>query len=439
MSQRILVVEDDDLLRSFLTTILTEEGYRVEAAAGGTGGLERLREQAFDLVITDHRLPGMTGLEVLRQGALLRPEARWVMITAYGSIQGAVEAMKAGASDYLTKPFRDPRELAQVVRRVLRERDAATGSTPPPPAEGFPPLDLVFLGRPMEEIRRLVTRVAPTSATVLLQGPSGTGKELVARLIHHWSPRAEGPFVAVHCASLAESLLESELFGHEKGSFTGAAAARKGRFELADGGTLFLDEIGEVSPAIQVKLLRVLQEREFERVGGIEPVRVDVRVVAATNRDLGAEVAAGRFRDDLFYRLNVFPLTLPPLAERREAILPLARHFLELLSPGGSPARDFSPAAVAVLEGYHWPGNVRELRNAVERAVILAGGDIGPEELQVPSGPAAGTEPEGRLEEAERRTIVQVLAETGGNRRQAARRLGISLRTLQYRIKRYGL
>jgi transcriptional regulator with GAF, ATPase, and Fis domain len=291
----------------------------------------------------------------------------------------------------------------------------------------------------MEALRSPVREVASTTATVLLTGASGTGKEVIARVIHAWSPRRERPFVPVHCASLAESLLESELFGHERGAFTGATAARKGRFEMAEGGTLFLDEAGEIAPAVQVKLLRVLQERVVERVGGGRPVPVDVRVIAATNRDLRAMVAEGTFREDLYYRINVFPLRLPSLAERPDAILPLAGHFLARYAARfGKKVDRFSEAAREGLLRYNWPGNIRELQNVVERAVILARGEIDLGDLNLerrePCPPA-----EGVLKDVERGTIERVLRESGGNRRRAAEALGISLRTLQYRIKEYGL
>jgi len=304
----------------------------------------------------------------------------------------------------------------------------------------FPPVEMIFAGDKMAGIRTQVEQVAATGATVLVMGPSGTGKELVARTIHQMSPRRGKPFVAVHCAALAENLLESELFGHEKGAFTGASTQRKGRFELADGGTLFLDEIGEISPAIQVKLLRVIQEREFERVGGNRAISIDVRIVASTNRDLKAEVAAGRFREDLFYRLNVFPIVLPPLSERREAILALAEYFAARYAAAfGKKTAGFTPAAKSALEAYAWPGNIRELQNVVERAVILSAGAIDVSHLNLePAQESCGYE-EGMLKALEVEAIRKALADTGGNRTKAAKLLGISLRTLQYRIKAYGL
>ncbi|MBI5576935.1 MAG: sigma-54-dependent Fis family transcriptional regulator [Deltaproteobacteria bacterium] len=442
MPKRILVVDDDELMRSFLSSVLREEGYGIEEARNGTEGLAKLPGSDFELVITDLRMPDMSGLALMQEGKKARPDVRWIIITAYGSIGSAVEAMKAGASDYLTKPFRDPEELRHVIGRVLREAEAETKITLLSEELGrqFPAAETIFLGEKMEQVRKLVSDVAATATTVLVTGQSGTGKELIARVIHDLSPRRKEPFVAVHCAALAENLLESELFGHERGAFTGAVAARKGRFELADGGTIFLDEIGEISAAVQVKLLRVLQEKEFERVGGMRPLSVDVRIVAATNKDLKAEVAAGRFREDLYYRLNVFPIALPSLAERREAILPLAEYFLKKFAAAfGKSIAGFSPGARSALENYPWPGNVRELQNVVERSVILAQGEIGVTHLNLEPLRAPLVPAESVLKANEREAIRKVLDETGGNRKQAARILGISLRTLQYRIKEYGL
>jgi DNA-binding NtrC family response regulator len=442
LGKSVLIVDDDALMRSFLAEVLREEGHGVEEAGNGSDGLARLSARDFDLVVTDLRMPGLAGLDLLREGKRVRPDAAWVIVTAYGSIGSAVEAMKAGAADYLTKPFGSPDELRHVVRRVLREADREKRITLLSEELGsrFPPVETIFLGERMEAAYRLVREVAPTPATVLITGASGTGKELVARVIHGLSPRRDGPFVAVHASALPETLLESELFGHERGAFTGAVAAKKGKFELAGGGTLFLDEIGELSPSVQAKLLRVLQEREIERLGGTKPTPVDVRVLAATNRDLKADVAAGRFREDLFYRLNVFPIELPALALRPEAILPLAEYFREKFAASfGKRVAGFSEEAKTALRSYGWPGNVRELQNVIERAVILSGGRIerkhlnleSPEALQPPGG--------GALREAEVETIRKVLADVGGNRRKASRILGISLRTLQYRIKEYGL
>jgi DNA-binding NtrC family response regulator len=442
MGKSLLIVDDDALIRSFMTTVLAEDGYGVEEAASGGEGLSKLKGGAFDLVITDLRMPDMSGLDLMAKAKEMDTDCRWVVITAYGSIKNAVEAMKIGASDYLTKPFGDPDELRHVVARVMRELDAERKITLMAEELGrqFPPTGMIFLGEKMEAIERMVQEVAPTPATVLISGPSGTGKELIARLLHQMSPRKEKPFVSVHCAALAETLLESELFGHERGAFTGATAMRKGRFELADGGTLFLDEIGEISPSIQVKLLRVLQERELERVGGVRSLAVDVRVISSTNRDLKSEVTAGRFRDDLFYRLNVFPIVLPPLKERAEAILPLAEYFATKFAAAfGKGVKGFTTEAKSALKAYAWPGNIRELQNVIERAVILAADQIDVHHLNLDVPEQRAPYGEGLLKAAEREMIEKALSEVGGNRKRAAERLGISLRTLQYRIKEYGL
>ena len=444
MPRNILVVDDDEMMRSFFAAVLKEEGYTVEEAGGGKRGLEALARSDFDLVLTDLRMPDLSGVDFLREGRKIRPGARWVIVTAYGTIGSAVEAMRAGASDYLTKPLRDPEELRHVVRRVLREAEAETRISLLSEEIGkrFPPEGTVFLGEGMREVHRLVREVSPTTATVLVTGESGTGKELVARVIHDLSPRRERPFVPVHCAALPETLLESELFGHERGAFTGAVATRKGRFELAEGGTIFLDEIGDLSPGIQVKLLRVIQERTFERVGGTRTIAVDVRIVAATNRDLKAEVAAGRFREDLYYRLNVFPVVLPSLAGRPDAILPLAEQFAAKFAAAfGKEVPRLSAAARSALTAYRWPGNVRELQNVIERAVILSRGEIDAPLLNLEAGTPrdAGVPGEGALQASERETIRKVLVEVGGNRKRAAQVLGISLRTLQYRIREYKL
>jgi len=442
MPKTILIVDDDKMMRSFLSTVLGGEGYPVEEAGNGKEALESLRRSEFDLVVTDLRMPDLSGVEVMREGRKIRPDARWIIVTAYGSIGSAVEAMQGGASDYLTKPFRDPDELRHVIRRVLREAEAETRISLLSEELGrrFPPVEMIFLGKEMAEVHRLAREVAPTTATVLVTGQSGTGKELIARVVHALSPRKEKPFVAIHCSALAETLLESELFGHERGAFTGAVGTRKGRFELGDGGTVFLDEIGDISPVVQVKLLRVLQERCFERVGGARPIAVDVRIVAATHRNLKAEVAAGRFREDLYYRLNVFPIELPPLSERRGTIVPLAEYFVgKFAAAFGKKITGFSRDATRGLERYAWPGNVRELQNVIERAVILASGEIELPHLKLDLAVEAALQGEGTLRANEREAIRKVLSETLGNRTQAARILGISLRTLQYRIKEYGL
>jgi two-component system, NtrC family, response regulator AtoC len=444
VAKSILVVDDDRAIRSFVSLIMREQGYDVDEAENGRKAIELIKSGSFDLVITDLKMPDMTGIELMKETRNISGIAKWIIITAYGSIHNAVEAMKLGVSDYLTKPFSSPDELRHVVGRVLKdaESEQRISILTEEIGRNFPPFDKIFLGKKMTEIKRHVTDVAATTATVLITGQSGTGKELVAKAIHQISPRKSKPFIAVHCAALSENLLESELFGHEKGAFTGALNLRKGRFELADTGTLFLDEIGEISPSVQVKLLRVIQERTFERVGGLRSISVDVRIIASTNRDLKKEVDEGRFREDLYYRLNVFPVKLPALSEREETILPLAEYFLAKYSTAfGKKIKRFTKQAQDTLLSYHWPGNIRELQNIIERAAILAETEIDTAHLKLDSKEADGPASlnEGHLKSVEKDTIIKILSETEGNRKKAADILGISLRTLQYRIKEYGL
>ncbi len=437
----ILVVDDEPAQRQFLRAVLERE-YQVSSAASGEEARKLLQNRGFDLVISDQRMPGMSGLELLAWIREHQPEVPVVLLTAFGSIDSAVEAMKMGAEDYLTKPVESPDQLRLVVARCLeRKRLKAQRALSRVEKEAEFPADVVAESPAMRQVLILAEQVARQPTTVLITGESGTGKEVVARHIHRRSPRAEAPFVAVNCAALTESLLESELFGHEKGAFTGAVQSRPGRFELAHGGTLFLDEVGETSLALQTKLLRVLQEQQFERVGGTRTLAVDVRVVAATNRDLRQAIAERTFREDLFYRLNVFPIHLPPLRERREDILPLAEQFLRRLAARmGQPPRVLSDEARAALLAYDWPGNVRELQNAMERALIVASGEsIRPEDLPVSAGRFVPPSPRPSLAEIEKQAILQTLERCGGDRRRTAEALGISLRTLQYRLKEYGL
>ena len=442
MKKSILIVDDDELMLSFLSKVLREDGYLVEEGKSGQEGLAKFLRTDFDLVITDLRMPDISGLDLIRKGKEAKPDVPWIIITAYGSIDNAVTAMKTGASDYLSKPLSSPDELRHVVSRVLREYEAEQkiALMSEELARQYPPEQLIFLGGKMEKVREMIQGVASTPATVLVTGPSGTGKELVARYIHSSSPRKEKPWIAVHCAALPETLLESELFGHEKGAFTGAGSIRKGRFELADGGTLFLDEIGEISPSTQVKLLRVIQEREFERVGGTMSLSVDVRIIASTNKSLKAEVDAGRFREDLYYRLHVFPIILPALKERKEAIIPLAEYFTRKNSMAfGKKISSISDQAKSLILSYPWPGNIRELQNIIERAVILASDIIDIEHLNLEVSGQEDISDTGLLKAGEKDMIINVLSETNGNREKAAKRLGISLRTLQYRIKEYDI
>ena len=442
MNKSILVIDDDEMMRSFLSAVLREEGYLVEEAKDGKEGLSKFLGSDFDLAITDLKMPDMTGLELMLQGRKAKCGTLWIIITAYGSINNAVEAIKAGASDYLTKPLQSPDELRHVVKRALEKAEAeqTISLLSEELDRQFPPVEMIFLGDEMDGVHKMVGSVASTSATILVSGPSGTGKELVARVIHALSPRKGKPFIAVNCGALVDTLLESELFGHEKGAFTGAVSARKGRFELADGGTIFLDEVGEIPQSVQVKLLRVLQERTFERVGGNRPLHVDIRIISATNKDLKSEVRSGRFREDLFYRLNVFPISLPALAARRGAILPLAEYFVKKYSVSiGKKITGLTENAKNQLLAYEWPGNIRELQNVIERAVILSQGMIDEQYLNLEIAEHTPDGNRGLLQVSEKEMIRKILAETGGNRKKAAEVLGISLRTLQYRIKEYGL
>jgi two-component system response regulator AtoC len=437
---RILVVDDEEGIRDFLAETLEDDTHVVVKAEDGAGAAERIRKQGFDLMITDLRMPGLDGMELVRLARAEQPEMEIIVLTAHGSVETAVEAMKLGAFDYLRKPIGSPGELRLLASRALerrallalRDRSAREAPAVPSLTHGDP-----IMGPVVEALKK----VARTNATVLLLGESGTGKEVAARSVHAWSPRAHAPFVAVNCAALAETLLESELFGHEKGSFTGAHAMRRGRIELAEGGTLFLDEIAELKVELQAKLLRVLQERRFERLGGARTMEADVRWIAATNRDLDEMIEAGRFREDLFHRLAVFPVRLPPLRERRLDILPLAEALL--LGIGRDLARPglrLSPEAQKLVAEAAWPGNVRELANALERAAILA---EGPELRASDLGPVTSSRPPARsgesLSDLERNAIARVLHEVGGNRKQAAARLGIGLRTLYDKLKRFGM
>ena len=446
-SFRILVVDDEPAQRELVAGFLRKQGFDVVEAAGGGEAVTRFKREPFDLILTDQRMPDLSGLDVLEAVRSASPETAVVIMTAYGTIETAVDAIKAGAADYLTKPL-NLDELLHRVHRVrerhhlVREnRELREALTERHRVEG-----IVGDSGQMQEVLSLVRRVAPSDATVLIRGESGTGKELIARALHYASPRAAGPLVKVNCAALAESLLEAELFGHEKGAFTGAIASRKGRFELADGGSIFLDEIGDLPPHLQVKLLRVLQEREFERVGSSRPVKVDVRLLAATHRNLEALVREGRFRDDLYYRINVVTIMLPPLRERREDLPPLIDHFLRTFAEkNGKTVRGITREAREALLRYDYPGNIRELENLMERAVVLTRDEvIGVEDLPLTlEAPAAQSGERAGLiaavEGLERRMMREALAKAEGTQTRAAELLGISERVLRYKLRKYGL
>jgi DNA-binding NtrC family response regulator len=442
---RILVVDDEVNARTALAELLRDEGYDVETAADAFKALGKYETFSPHVVVTDLKMPGMDGIELVQKIRASEDPAAVVVMTAFGAVASAVEAMRAGAAEYLTKPLNFD-ELLVVLGKVFEQQELRreTRQLRQRVRDRVAPNNIVGDSPPMQRVFEIVDQVAPSRATVLITGESGTGKELVANALHQRSPRCSGPFIKLHCAALAESLLESELFGHERGSFTGAMARKDGRFQLADGGTLFLDEIGEISPSIQVKLLRFLQEHEFERVGGTQTIRVDVRVIAATNRNLTEEVAKGRFREDLYYRLNVVALEMPPLRERRSDIPALAKFFLDrYVKDNGKAIDGFAPETLELLAAYDWPGNVRELENAIERAVVLTNGSlIEPRQLPpnvrprlVPAG--MPVIPGAAMADIERYAILETLKATGGSTSKAAEVLGISVRTIQYRLHQY--
>jgi DNA-binding NtrC family response regulator len=449
--QRILVVDDDELSREFLVEAVAALGYQPIEAKSGEEALERATRTNPDLILTDLRMPGMDGVELVKRLQASAPGLPSVMITAHGTIESAVQAMKSGASDFLLKPC-TPQALEVVIQRIERtarlEREneylrSEIGASSP---------QIVAHSASMLETMRTAARIARSKGTVLVTGESGTGKERIAHLIHQSSPRCNGPFIRVNCAALPENLLESELFGHERGAFTGAHKSKEGRFELADGGTLLLDEIGEIPLALQAKLLRVLEEEEFERVGGTNTLKVDVRVIATTNRDLAAETRAGRFREDLYYRLHVLPVHIAPLRERPEDIVPLARHFAEHFArQNGFAVPAFTEEALERLRTWRWPGNVRELENVIQRAVVmLRHSTIDAADVSFTAGGGNGrtSGADGatvsqlaqqlanhRLEEIERVSILATIDAAGGNKTEAARRLGVTARTLSNKMK----
>ncbi|MFZ7126848.1 MAG: sigma-54-dependent transcriptional regulator [Desulfobacterales bacterium] len=451
MAHRILTVDDDRGHRSMLQAVLSAAGYEVVLAAGGKEAVAAVEREPFDIILMDIRMRSMDGLEALRRIKPLAPDTPVVLMTAYASVRTAVEALRNGAEDYLTKPL-DIDELKVVLEKVLRFQTLQEENRQLREALGSHAdfSSIVGSSPKMLALFDTIGRVAPTEATVLISGESGTGKELIALAIHSNSPRKDGPFVAVNCAALPETLLESEIFGHERGAFTGADKRRMGRFEMADGGTIFLDEIGELSVSIQAKLLRVIQEMAFEPLGSSRTVTVDARVLAATNKDLEEEIREGRFREDLFYRLNVVRIRIPPLRERTEDILPLAQLFIERFNRKNQRMiKGLGHEAAGLLQAYDWPGNVRELENVIERSVILCRGEtIGVGDLPEPLRNLAGSPEEpseaerlaGRpLKEVEAEMIRLTLRQNDGNRTRTAEILGISRRTLQHKLKAYGI
>src|ERR671919_1673161 len=432
----ILVVDDEKSQREILEMILSGEGYDVTTAASGEAALRIARERRFDLALTDLKMTGMDGIELLSKLLAFDSSIIVILLTAHGSIDSAKEALRRGAFDYLEKPF-EREALLETIRRALLKLDALDS-------------EIISDSPEMEAVKKMILKVARSNSTVLIRGESGTGKELIARAVHNQSPRATDMFQAVNCAAINENLLESELFGHEKGSFTGAHAEKKGLFEVADRGTLFLDEIGELDIGMQAKLLRALQEREIRRVGGTRTIKIDVRVVAATNRDLRAMVADGRFRDDLYYRINVLSVDVPPLRERRDDIPVLIDYFLKKHTKNTSRlVRGLTPETRQMMINYSWPGNVRQLESAIERAILLCEGELitvedMPLEVRQESRPTAEgafkLPPEGiAFEEVERNLITQAMEQTDYNITKSAKLLGLTFRTLQYRLEKFGI
>jgi two-component system response regulator HydG len=448
MKERILVVDDEQSHRTMLKAVLSAEGYEISEASDGTSAMKAVESDSFDLILMDIRMADIDGIEAMRQIKKTSPSMPVVIMTAYASVSTAVDALKSGAYDYLTKPL-DIEELKILIQKALehyrlREENVFLRERL---ADRFDFSQIIGKSRAMRDLFEALSLVAPSDTTILIYGGSGTGKELVANAIHQNSPRARKPFIKVSCAALPETLLESELFGHERGAFTGAVARKAGRFQLANGGTIFLDEVGEMSPATQVKLLRVLQEREFEPLGGTKTIQVDIRVIAASNKDLETEVKEGKFREDLFYRLNVVPIHLPPLSERKEDIPLLAEHYFRFYKEKNkSSVRGFSPKTMDMMVRHDWPGNVREMENAIERAVLFCQGEyISPQDLPSPiqtaqNGQRLVSVPAGMtLKQVEKEVVMNCLAETNGNRTQTARILGISRKTLQNKLKEYGI
>ncbi len=457
---KVLVVDDEESIREFFEIMLKREGYEVSTAANGAEGLDRLKKERFDLVISDIQMPEMSGMELLQAAKEVDPELVVLMITAFGNTETAVEAMKLGAYDYVQKPFKID-EVKIIIRQALEKRSLRMENALLKRELGtkYAFDNLIGSAPPMLRIYEMVKRVANTKSSVLITGESGTGKELIARAIHFNGPLKDLPFVTVNCGAIPENLMESEMFGHKKGSFTGAIADKKGLFEVANGGTIFLDELGELPLPMQVKLLRVIQEGTFKRVGGTEDITVDVRVISATNKTLDAEVRAGRFREDLFYRMNVIQIHCPPLRERREDVPMLANHFLEKFAKSlGVEVKRIGNEAMDVLKKYHFPGNVRELENIIERTVALEPGNTilpesAPRHLLDAQQPSAGPLDANKIEilsdqgidlekltaDFERTLLTKALQQAGGIKKRAAKLLGISFRSMRYRVDKYSL
>jgi len=447
---QILIIEDNTTMRDGISQILLRSGHDVKVAQGGREGVELYEKQTPDFVITDLKMEDMDGMAVLRKIKESSSDAMVMVITAFGTIETAVEAMKLGAFDFITKPF--PPDLLRVkvnhaldVIKMKAENQFLRSES----RQDYPET-MIGTSSALREILDQIDRIAPTDSSVLITGESGTGKELVARALHAKSPRAQKPFVKVDCSALAEGVLESELFGHERGAFTGAIARKQGRFELADGGTIFLDEVGEIPPSVQLKLLRVLQDRCFERVGGTRTLKVDVRVISATNKDLKEEISKGRFRDDLYYRLHIVPIHLPPLRERREDIPLLIDHVLNRLTRKSGRKMKISPEAMATLRGYQWPGNIRELENVLEQSYVLLKSEI-LDLAALPQGlkksnnhvdlelPSTGVSLNDALEQLERQLILRAYEEAGGVKTKTAQLLGIKTSALYYKLEKYGI
>ncbi|MCP4650038.1 MAG: sigma-54-dependent Fis family transcriptional regulator [PVC group bacterium] len=452
MSGRILLVDDEKDLLEWLSVVLENEGYSVKCAVSAEKGLELFRKEAFDMVITDVRMGEVSGLELLRQVKTHNPEIIVLIITAYASVETAVKSLRYGAHDYLTKPFK-LQDIKLVIKKAFSQKRifSEDKSTQKKLKERYRFANIIGKSKPMQKVFDMVDKVAKTNTTVLINGESGTGKELIAKAMHYNSLRAGKPFVSIDCGALPDDLLESELFGHVKGSFTGAISTKQGLFEVAVGGTLFLDEIGETSPAMQAKLLRALQEKEIRSVGATKNIKVDVRIVAATNRNLEEEVKRGNFRKDLFYRISVISVYLPSLQQRKEDISLLLPHFLKKYQMPGKPVKRFSEEAMDVMLSYHWPGNVRELENAVESAVtlgeqdIIAATDLPQRISDFAQSPEANNilaseeSLKDKVEQFEKELIAKTLVETSGNKNLVAQKLKMTRRNLDYKIKRYGL